>query len=59
MTRKHFKAIAGIIRRAKISKRANTDTLATRDFITDELADYFGSENPNFSKGKFLDAFCR
>lgn len=46
MTKKHFEAIAAIIRDSEVSPH-----LIARDF-----ADYFQSINPNFDRDKFLAA---
>ena len=67
MTKKHFKAIAEIIKDNALSEsqeqipdhdaqiRVNT-TLVVGKWIACALADYFADENPLFSRSKFLSA---
>ena len=56
ITKKHYIAIAEILR--KVSDR-NQDTITTLwavKEITEKLALFFKSDNPNFNKDKFLKA---
>lgn len=59
MTRKHFEAIAKIIRQNTISNPAmgfdegfDTGVIA----VAIDLADYFATTNPNFDRARFLIA---
>ena len=57
MTKKHFKAIAGIIKKTRADLViANTNTEELADNIAIEFADYLESQNPLFNRGKFLCA---
>lgn len=70
MSKKHYEAIAASIRKqveaaAALDAEGNTDSeryarslaakMAVHDLALD-LADYFGSINPNFKRDKFLKA---
>ena len=54
MTRKHFKAIASIIR-ANTYKRGNQLIINHNDII-DDLCDIFASDNSLFNKQLFVNA---
>lgn len=51
MTRKHFEAIAAILR-ATYTDSAEGERVARE--IANDLADYFATENPRFDKMLFL-----
>lgn len=53
MTRKHFQAIADVLRFA--TERHAGDP-CTRDQIAREMADFLATQNPNFKRTRFLDA---
>ena len=53
ITRKHFEAIALVIRS---SKGFYSDAANTRDIIARELASVFEQDNPNFNRKRFLMA---
>lgn len=50
MTKKHFEAIARMLANHPANKSAEIRSLGW------ELADYFGSINPNFDRARFLTA---
>jgi len=52
MTRKHFSAVAGIVRKHREVPRAWRDPA---DLAAD-LADWFAAANPRFNRAKFLEA---
>jgi hypothetical protein len=54
MTRKHFEAIARIMRDHTPVQGEAVD-ITHRDTV-DALADYFATENPNFDRGRFVAA---
>lgn len=49
MTKKHFEAIAAVLKDAK-------DATNGQSYIAGRLADYFASQNPRFDKARFLRA---
>lgn len=49
MTRKHFEAIAAIL-------AFNISNPITRQTVSEELASYFATVNPNFDRSRFLKA---
>lgn len=50
MTKRHFEAIAQILQAARaIDPR-------TVQFVANDLADYFATENPRFDRARFLAA---
>ncbi len=51
-TRQHYQAIADVI---KETANKAYQTTHTQD-LTEKLADYFASDNPRFSREKFLAA---
>lgn len=55
LTKKHFKAIAEVV-----NKVTEEDVFTTNDdfrqTISQELANYFVTQNPQFDRQKFLDA---
>lgn len=53
MTKKHFEAIARIIRDTYTDDEAGTAALRT---AAEEMADYFAMINPNFDRQRFLTA---
>lgn len=61
MTKKHYEAIAEIIRHIK-TKEVLTDTLQKTyeidvlSYLQKELAEYFAKDNVKFQKQKFFDA---
>lgn len=58
MTKKHYRAIAEIIRkRADLNQGiARTPKFLYADDLAGDLADYFAADDPQFSRQKFLDA---
>lgn len=50
MTKKHFIALAAIL------KNARADDAALIDGVAEKMADYFVTVNPNFDKGRFMRA---
>lgn len=59
MTRKHFEAIALIIKNARIPNAAagfDDGFDAGVEDVATSLADYFAGENPRFDREKFLTA---
>lgn len=48
MTRKHFEAIAAIIKNTLVTDR--------REATATAMADYLATQNPNFDRGRFLTA---
>lgn len=52
--RRHFRAVAEIIRRARL--RPNDDITETLDDIEEDFADLFRESNPRFSAPKFYAA---
>ena len=65
LSRKHYEAIAGILAsntQPKTGYSAGFDEgWATgmeemRQYVVDDLADYFATENPNFDRERFLKA---
>lgn len=57
LTKKHFKAIAEIIRTSRdvIITYTSNKPIAECD-VAEHLADYFATQNPRFDRQKFLDA---
>ena len=53
MSRRHFEAIAAVLRNATAY---NAGDPCTRDLIARELADFLVGENPRFDRGHFLRA---
>ena len=59
LTRKHFKAIAEIVKNWSFDVKYNHIKLTeteTIERIKTRLADYFATENPNFDRQRFLKA---
>lgn len=58
MTKKHYSAIAKIIKRATVfdDSMKSGDDLISKQEVTYALCDYFKSENVNFNEEKFIDA---
>ena len=57
MTKKHYKAIAEIIRKGQIeSSPINGVLLITERAFIEALTKFFKSDNPNFNEKKFLQA---
>jgi len=56
MTKKHFKAVAEIVKEAKEDWRGGTPTEAILISIEENLATYFAKINPYFDRRKFFDA---
>jgi hypothetical protein len=61
MTRKHFEAVAEIIKHNSVDiSHDPTDHERGRDMqsflISSDLADYFANENPNFDRARFMKA---
>ena len=60
MTKKHFEAIAKILKMAELSETWSIEEYrggeAVRNRIGELLADYFQVENPNFSPERFNKA---
>lgn len=54
MTKQHFEAIASILNN-HIPVQGDAVDITYADTVND-LADYFGSENPRFNRDQFLDA---
>lgn len=52
LTKKHFEAVAQILKRNAVCK----DRVTTWLNISRELADYFESQNPNFDRNRFYRA---
>jgi|TARA_R100000656_G_C3920477_1_gene122740 hypothetical protein len=50
LTRKHFEAVASIL-------RDNQDEVS--DVLVHQFADYFAGSNPNFDRSRFLQATWR
>lgn len=60
-TKQHYKAIAEIIKGNKPAHTENSFCMGRKtalEFIADDLAAYFASDNPLFDREKFLAA-CR
>ena len=56
LTRKHFKAVAEIIRTSRdVIITYSTNKPAECD-VADNLADYFATQNPRFDRERFLAA---
>lgn len=55
LTRKHFEALAAIIRREneKLDNGQQADPRTTLNVIANKLADLCASENPNFDRDRF------
>jgi len=60
MTKKHFKAIAEILRVHRLNAQNDYDydhtVQNTVNEIAGDLADYFKSQNPRFDRTRFLQA---
>lgn len=61
LSKKHYEAIAGIIKeRLDISRTLNPHNFpAQADAlwnVSNELAEYFAKDNPNFRHGQFIEA---
>lgn len=59
MTKKHFEAIAAIIKAQYDSaskRRDGWEACQTIEHTADNLAEYFASQNPRFDELKFLQA---
>jgi len=54
-TKKHYKAIAGILRDVAYSTEEPCQ-LDTIRCITEDLSAYFKSDNPNFDRSRFFEA---
>lgn len=55
LSRKHYEAIAGILREQHGGDPNTHDYLVMYDTASD-LASYFATENPNFDRERFLKA---
>lgn len=55
LSRKHFEAIAGILREQHTGNPNTHDYLVMYDTAMD-LANYFATENPHFDRERFLKA---
>ena len=53
MTRKHYEAIAGIVRAYWLAKSGSG---ASMDYLITGLARYFQTDNPNFNETRFYRA---
>lgn len=53
MTKKHFEAIAEIMRRSATYQVSGEEML---EVVSGKLADYFAEQNPNFKRDKFINA---
>ena len=53
MTKKHFKAVANIIARATIVQER---TKLDKDYVVEQLGNYFANNNPRFDRNKFYTA---
>ena len=56
MSKKHYKAIAKIIREAKEDYQGGTPAELVLSTIDMQLADYFADDNSRFNTNKFLEA---
>lgn len=59
MTRKHFEAVARIIREntpPEPGDQFENGKISQSYLIASDLADYFSTENPNFDRQKFAEA---
>jgi hypothetical protein len=57
MTKRHFEAIARILKERSEATRGNDfDGFVQVDAIADALADFFAAENPRFDRLRFLIA---
>ena len=55
-TKKHYKAIATIVREAKEDHRGGTPAELVLATIDEQLADYFAQDNERFDRAKFIEA---
>ena len=56
MTKKDFEAIAAIIRRLSTIHVPDENGQGMLLTVTNDLAEYFATVNPNFDRAKFLKA---
>lgn len=60
MTRKHFEALAALLKNANLAVVNEDGAPQAADIVVADLchdmADYFKSENPNFDSDRFLTA---
>ena len=59
-SKKHFEAIAKIVRDAKTDLKSAPNATVARDevhaMIAEDLSEYFASQNPRFDRSRFLKA---
>lgn len=55
-TRKHFKAIAKIIKESDTLVIKSAGRIGPRGNLEEKLADYFKQNNPRFDRDKFIAA---
>lgn len=58
MTKKHYEAIAAILKKYKYAPLYEVDysDYRTSQHISEDLADYFATDNRNFDRTRFLQA---
>ena len=56
VTKQHFEAIARIIRKEAFSQACDGFQYIGLENLTDELAEYFEKQNPQFDRIRFLKA---
>jgi hypothetical protein len=56
MTKRHFEAIAKILKDARGDAIANSEAPYQVSDVALAMADYFGEENPRFDRARFLTA---
>lgn len=56
LTRKDYKAIADILNDQRAPFEEGDDGYALLNILSVQLSHYMASDNPNFNRGKFLEA---